>query len=375
MNLTHAMQGSAREVGERAPTHQGKNGQLGTFSVIVSDLDGTMTPSYKSLDAIHAAKVRLTDLGCNSHDTDMFIRMYLGGQIPVGGKQICPQQVLHLPYRPQEAIQVWLNGTSNLRQYAEDRTIVSLMDQLQRQSFVLYPDVHRWIDTVKESGALFIVYTNSPGYFAMRRMAIAGINPDHIDCIYARADGAISSDFMTSDPDLDKRTTDTIRALYERFIPFTFRKPSPVPLQAIAETLDVPYNQLLMIGESHTDFECANPHASDPAAVFALQEQGAAGICDDTIAINQAIRPGAEALGLAAANGSIAQRGIEDKIIRLPEGFSTLLQLHARGKIELIPSAPLSVSNNALIAHRSSSHSLGPAASTRRVNYLEHAFT
>jgi len=87
--------------------------------------------------------------------------------------------------------------------------------------------------------------------------------------------------------------------------------------------------------------------------VFAFQEQGAKTICDRQRETNEAIRPGTERLGIAPVNDAIAKLGVESEIIRLPDGFQTLIELWKANKIHFTrPHAMPVVRNNSLSAWR-----------------------
>ncbi|CAK0779131.1 hypothetical protein CCP3SC15_620005 [Gammaproteobacteria bacterium] len=305
------------------------------IKAVVTDMDGTLMPTYKVLISIIEADAALESLFDGmyhkmSDDTLPVLLMTLFGI----------QSLLH---RPVESTQQMFVHT--LQELNIDIPIVTLhrMHQVVSESFQLYDGVLDFLIRAANCGIYIAIYSSSLSGFVTSRLLRSGISPIYFNAIYAKC--------IPGQQPL--RTSDSfpVEGSYEKILtPYAFQKPDVTPLKQIAHITKATPHQILMIGDGLNDLQVAvgidsstkyesgqTPHTS----IFCFQEEGANDISNKELLMNSRLRPGKEVLGAEAVNREIAALGVEDQIIRLPQGFNTLIRLIKDGAIRLSPSDDL----------------------------------
>ena len=320
----HSLGPTAGEVFRTVSGVSNQNKIPPTIKAVVYDLDGTMMASYKTLEAIaHAKSSLVTECGMNIQTADRFITGLI--------QEYTFQKLLH---RPEKTVDF-------LRRYTKDNN-VTLPDgvfreivALHRQAFTAYDRLKEVLLIAKEAGVPNFIYTNSPDYFAVKRLASAGIDPvEHgVIALWSKIENAHEPLSW-----LNPQSCDTERRWAESTIPYSFKKPSDLPLQQIMHLADVNSENILFVGEGTKDLGSAYPKGPHQrSAIFCFQEKGARDICPIQRKTNEVMRPGAEPLGLEAFETYIREHRINpDEIIRLRQGFPDLEQMFRSNEISLV---------------------------------------
>lgn len=313
------------EVGNKLSASASHPSLSATVKVIGLDLDGTMMPSYKTLKAIdHAHESLMKNSGLSSEEANKFISEYL--------HVYSFQTLLHRPGRTLEA----------LNKFAKDKNIEVPPDvfkavaALHKQAFTAYQGLKEVLQLAKREGVPVFIYTNSPDFFAVKRLVAAGIDPEEhgVVALWAKKDKEHEPLSWLND-----RSTAAEKKWSETIIPYSYQKPNDTPLREMAALAGVKPQEILFIGEGSKDVQSAFCDPNNPAAAFCLQVQGARDICRIQQDTNERLRPGAEPLGLQAVEKSIKDLGVDNKsILRLERGFPELYELIVSGKLNL--SAP-----------------------------------
>ncbi len=292
-----------------------------TVQAVIVDIDGTIMPSYNSLLAVHAAKDHLIEKGLNPATATQFVKNLARG--------LEFQQILHT----QEPT------LSSFRRFAHeynleaDAQIIEYIKNIQEESFALYPGVRDFLHWSHSSGLFVGAYTNSPDYFVARRLDMAGVQSSKMDALWARQHNDYAPGIWEQKEGLNPNRRGFSRIL----IPYSYRKPSNKPLLDLANLTGIAPENILYIGEGNGDLNSVYVDREKPAAVFGFHEQGAREICAVQRDINEALRPGAEPLGLDAVNRRITELGVESDIMRYPHGFGSVMDMIDDGRIRPRP--------------------------------------
>jgi len=280
-----------------------------TIKAMILDLDGSMMPSYKTLEAIH----ELTDYLTRKHkfapdDAEKFIDNYL--------REITFQSLLHEPEATRAA--------AKLLGIPLDHQIRRTMHIIQEESFRLYDGVHEVLALAKKAGVFVGIYTNSPDFFAVKRLcrALVDIETAGIHALWTKQHDTHESLSWLTD-----KSTSMERKYGPIVITYTYQKPNNSPIKEIMQLGDIRANEVLVVGEGSKDLKSVYMQPGNPLGVFCFQELGARDICPKQSGVNERMRPGGEPLGFAAVNNDIKMLNVESDIIRLPEGFSSLAKL------------------------------------------------
>lgn len=291
------------------------------FQAVILDLDGTLTPSYTWLLTISD----ICDIIERRHGKQLatlFATDYLGGKRQVNGNLLNFQEVLHAPAATRSALKQ-LAADYHLPNFEEDAEIQILLERGKRMSFQLYAAAEELLKAAKNQGAFTGIYTNSWSHLAIRRQDKSGILAHLLDAVWARQ----------SDRDVSL-INDNRADMAGKLIPYNYKKPDDTPLKEL-HTLGISPEQILYIGEGKSDLATVYRNSRQPGAVFAFQEQGAREICARQISMNELIRPGSEPLGIHAVEAHMQRLGIsEQAIIRMQDGFHTLLDLMKAGALQ-----------------------------------------
>jgi phosphoglycolate phosphatase-like HAD superfamily hydrolase len=288
------------------------------IKAILLDLDGTIMPSYQTLRALQYIDEQLA-ISCCKVSSFTKVSSFIDH---CSGRHDF-HTLLHQPLSVRRAAMEYAVEND----IAISPAVLRTMSGLQEQSFHLYDGVSDLIGKIKRAGAFIGIYTNSSCRCAARRMHRALLLPDDVHAVWAREDEPGSIDAMDAG---------VLRDYAQALIPYAYRKPDDTPLRQLAMLCDASPNEILFIGDGVNDLEVVYRDWSNPRAIFCFQEQGAAGICDKTAAVNRRLRPGHIPLGAAAVNGAVERCGIERDIIRLSNGFVELLDMAALGQIKFV---------------------------------------
>ena len=305
------------------------------IKAVVTDMDGTLMPTYKVLISIIEADAVLSSLYDNmyhkmSDDTLPALLMSLFGI----------QTLLHNPEESTQ--QMFVHALQELNIDIPAATLHH-MQQVVKESFRLYDGVLDFLILAANSGVYSAIYSSSLSDLVVARLLRSGISPIYFKAVYAKGDH-----LHPGQQPLRTADSSSMEGSYEKIlIPYAFPKPDAGPLKQIAEITKAAPHEILMIGDglsnlhvalginSTTTYESGlTPHTS----IFCFHEEGAKDISNKELLMNSRLRPGREVLGAAAVNREIATLGVADHIIRLPQGFNTLIRLIEDGAILLSPS-------------------------------------
>lgn len=281
-----------------------------TFKATLFDLDGTIFNSYRMFLALAAAEQELL-----KRDASL--------------AQQWRQEISHSPESPNTALDV--QALLHLREMAEhklrsvtsDEEVLRVLRMEQQHAFRAVKGFLRFLDILEEAGSFIGIYTATPDVFAAIRLSRSDVSADRFHAIFARKEGL---DVVKTLP-VSARDIAAIKNIQARIIPYDFKKPSSEPMRLLNKAGIAP-EEILFVGEGKNDLLCAHDDQGSPKAVFAFQEQGAVDICATTQAWNELIRPGAEPLGLDAVAREITKRGLDNQVIRLNNGFETIIDHH-----------------------------------------------
>jgi phosphoglycolate phosphatase-like HAD superfamily hydrolase len=279
-----------------------------TIKAIVLDLDGTIMPTYKTLDAIHHINDHVT-----VSDGPSFI-------------DYCIQRYEFHPL---------LHNASTVRraaiEYAGTHSVclspaaVRGMIALQEQSCSVYEGLKALLDRARMARTFLAIYTNTSCHCAISRMSYR-LAPRSVDAIWAKHDqkGSISPSAYRM----------LLSEYLDLVIPYTYSKPNDRPLRELAALTDAAPHEILLIGDGINDLEVVYGELSSPRAIFCFQMRGAADISQNA-SMFSARWPGRTPLGVDAVNRRIELYNIEHDIIRLENGFVDLLDLIEEGQVRL----------------------------------------
>lgn len=302
-----------------------RNGESEPFMVraLGLDLDGTMMASYMTLKAILMLKASM-----GSEHADEYLRRLQESSF---------QELLHVP---PKALTVFQQFTEEKR-LTIPRSVLGAVQQAQQLAFEPYEGLIQVLKLAKEAGVPVFVYTNSPDYYAVTRLIKAGIDPTElgITAMWTRADEKIPplSWYNGNTGIPEHRSTEIERNWAKVIVPYNFKKPDDTPFRDMARVCGVDPHEVLYVGEGTNDLRSVFMDQKNPAARFALQEQGAKDICSEQQAINEQLRRGTERLGYEAVQQHLQETGLESKVLRLQRGFVDLLEMIEHGKITLVP--------------------------------------
>ena len=314
---------------------------------IVFDLDGTLTASYKMLEAVKHLYEHFKELGGNEEFADRFLQEYLMTDSQSQRRRNF-QNVLHSERNTHKAYNDFIRAHPDL---LRDTFVLDAAKAMQAESFKLYEGVKEFLETAHAAGVPVFIYTNSMEFFAVRRMYKACINPDHIAAIWARPhDQHLPLAWMERND-----VGDDLKKFADKLIVYTYKKPDATPFIEIAKIAGITAQNILMVGEGVSDLRSVfhdgeRENVNNPSATLATQDQGAADICVDTQAVNQKLRPGAEELGIDALNKRIERMGVVDRIIRLIDGIPSLVKIVKDCLISLSPPPVIPIVVNGALA-------------------------
>jgi phosphoglycolate phosphatase-like HAD superfamily hydrolase len=298
-----------------------------TIKTIVLDLDGTIMPTYKTLDAIHHINDHVTVSNGPSF-VDYCIQRYDF------------HALLHTTATVRRAAIDYAGIHGVLLSSAAIRGMIAL----QKQSFFVYGGLKALLDRARKAGTFLANYTNTSCHCAIGRMSFS-LGPRSVDAIWAKHDknGSISlpaySMLLSEYPDL--------------IIPYTYSKPNDMPLRELAALTDAAPHEILLIGDGLNDLEVVYGDLGSPRAIFCFQTQGAADISQDASMFSARLRPGHTPLGVDPVNRTIELYNLEHDIIRLENGFVDLLDLIEEDQIQLAaPNYTPTVRGNLLMQGR-----------------------
>jgi phosphoglycolate phosphatase-like HAD superfamily hydrolase len=280
-----------------------------TIKAIVLDLDGTIMPTYKTIDAIHHINDHLT-----MSNGPSFI-------------EYCIQRYEFHPL---------LHNIDTVRRAAIEYAgihgvllspgAIRGMIALQKQSFFVYEGLKALLDHARKAGTFLAIYTNTSCSCAISRMNFS-LGPRSVDAIWAKHDqnGSIR-------PTVYSRM---LRQYSDFVIPYTYSKPNDMPLQELIALTDVAPEEILLIGDGVNDLEVVYGDLSSPRAIFCFHTQGAADISQHASMFSARLRPGRTPLGVDPLNRSIELYDVEHDIIRLENGFVDLLGLIEKDQVRL----------------------------------------
>lgn len=307
------------------------------IQAIVMDLDGTMTPSYKALLAVDEVRHMLEkDYKVKPDAAQRFLVDYLEPKQRF-------QNVLHTEKAAEEALKKFIadHGIEGNTKPLFDR-----MKKIQAEGFELYPGVAKLLDRAAEAGTFVAIYTNSPDFFAARRMDKAGVDASQVGALWAKKHDLF-------EPGVWKQRDDAgpnVRRMADILIPYEWSKPNATPMFNIMDVADMKPSNILSIGEGVNDFLTAY-NKGNWSAHFALMEKGASEICQRTNTTNNLLRPGKEPLGIDHVNSIIHEKGADQAIIRMKQGFADIHRLIDQGAIRLsAPMVPIHVQDGELVA-------------------------
>ena len=279
-----------------------------TIKAIVLDLDGTIMPTYKNLDAIHHINDHVTVSNGPS-----FIDYCIQGYDF--------HSLLHNASTVRRAA-IEYAGTHGV---CLSPHAVRGMIALQEQSFSMYEGLNALLHRARTAGTFLAIYTNTSCHCAISRMSFS-LAPRSVDAIWAKHDqkGSFSPPAYRM---LLREYTDLI-------IPYTYSKPNDMPLRELAALTDAGPHEILLIGDGINDLEVVYGELSSPRAIFCFQTRGAADISQNA-SMFSARWPGRTPLGVDAVNGRIDLYNIEGDIIRLENGFVDILDLIEHGRVRL----------------------------------------
>jgi phosphoglycolate phosphatase-like HAD superfamily hydrolase len=280
-----------------------------TIKAIVLDLDGTVMPTYRTLDAIHHINDRVTVPNGPS-----FIDYCVGRHDF--------QTLLHSPATVRSA------AIEYAVTYGVPLSLAAIqeMSALQERSFFLYEGLQLLLQRARKSGTFLAIYTNTSCHYAITRMSV-GLVPQCVDAIWAKHDekGSISPAAY------DK----LLRDYSDLLIPYRYSKPDDTPLHEVAALADAAPHEILFVGDGVNDLDVVYQGLRNCRAIFCFQSRGATDISPSACALSARMRPGHVPLGIASVNQKIELGNVEDEIIRLENGFVDLLDLIERDRVRL----------------------------------------
>lgn len=298
-----------------------------TIKAIVLDLDGTMMPTYSTLDAIHHINDHVTVPNGPS-----FIDYCVGRHDF--------QTLLHSPATVRSAaIEYAVTYRIPLSLAA-----IQEMSALQERSFFPYEGLQLLLQHARKSGTFLAIYTNTSCHYAISRMSV-GLVPQCVDAIWAKHDEKGSISFAAYDK--------LLREYSDLVIPYRYSKPDDTPLREVAALTDAAPDEILFVGDGVNDLDVVYGGLRNSRAIFCFQSRGATDISPNASALSTRMRPGHVPLGIDAVNRNIELCNVEDEIIRLENGFVDLLDLIEQDRLRLAaPTYTPGVQGN-ILRHRS----------------------
>ncbi len=305
------------------------------IKAVVIDMDGTLMPTYKVLISLIEADAALKRLF-----EDTYLKMW-SDRLP--SRMMSLFGIQSLLHHPEESTQQMFVQTLEALDAAIPVATLHRMQHAVNASFQLYSGVLEFLMCATNYGIYIAIYSDSLSDSVVLRLMRSGISPICFDAIYAKYDPAHPEQQI-----LQTNGSFPVQSGYEKIlVPCGFQKPDVMPLKQIAHITKAAPDQILMIGDSLSDLHVAvgidfsteyEPDLTPRTSIFCFQEEGAKDISDQERLMNTRLRPGKEVLGADAVNRGIETLGVEDYIIRLPQGFNTLNRLIEEGAIRLSPS-------------------------------------
>ena len=280
-----------------------------TIKAIVLDLDGTIMPTYKTLDAIHHINDHVTVSNRPSF-VDYCIQRY----------------DFHLLLHNAATVRRAAIEYASIHGVLLSPAAICGMLALQKQSFSVYEGLKAFLDRARKAGTFIAIYTNTSCRCAVSRMSFT-IGPRSVDAIWAKHDQ--NESIGPSDYSM------LLRQYSDLVVPYTYSKPNDIPLRELAALTDAAPHEILLIGDGVNDLEVVYGDVSSPRAIFCFQTQGAADISKDALMFSARLRPGRTPLGVDPVNRGVELYNVEHDIIRLENGFVDLLNLIEEDQVQL----------------------------------------
>lgn len=308
--------------------------------LIVSDLDGTLVKTYKTLGALHHIMQELGE--CMQRPNDPI--QHYTDQIR---DQIRMRDILHAPEESLPKIVSMLVKAEGEAGRIEGGTprngtkvhIDKLLEQglaMAHESFRTYCGARRVMDQANLHGTGFVIHTATKAEAAVRRLTRSTeLNLDHISLVFARTDN--EEEFSL--PWRKNLTDPRAIAFAEKLVPYMGKK-SCDQVSTLLKMFDVTANEMLYVGESATDYNCIQDLHGQHLGYFAYQEEGGR-MTSEKIVVNDSLRE--HRLGHEHFMKTHPELHLKPHVIVLKEGWVTLHEAIAHGRIaleDLLPNIP-----------------------------------
>ncbi|HUY68571.1 MAG TPA: HAD family hydrolase [Alphaproteobacteria bacterium] len=311
------------------------------IELIISDLDGTLTDSYLSLESAHLVMSHFGEQLRNMDETPESVSHDL----------LCyfnrhPKTVESLLHDPEHTLRqiiktiAWHKGIRGGWNLSGDQTDLFsahakllLAQEKARKSFKPFGGVEKFFSVAREQGTVSAIYTNTSPANTVQRLLKSNMDPELFGPIYAR----LRHDER---PWPYSKTDERERAFAARLMPYDKPKPNPEPILAMQENFGATTSTTLFIGEGASDFASVHsgPDHDHRNATFAFQMEGA-DMPAVQVETNERLRPGKHPLGLRNVEDNYGLTRRPD-VILLRGGFRTLVDLVERGGIILERTSP-----------------------------------
>lgn len=298
------------------------------INLIISDLDGTLTPTYMALEAAHLIMHyfgnQLAEKEEKPQDVVNEVADYFRRHIPV-------ENILHEPdvtlMKAARSIawtrgrHLWVTSPSDKENFAVNAV------QLAQQSFRPFDGAERFLQMAYESETYFNIFTNTREDYTAERLAKSGLNPKGFGHIYTRKHGN----------ELVHPIGRAAQAFASRMRSYKKPKPNPEPIRKMQKAFGAKPTTTLMIGEGAGDFMSVHlgSERMERIAHFAFQAQGAR-MPSAQVETNERLRPGSHGLGIDSVEKECNLNSRRD-VINLENGFRTLISMVRRGELILRP--------------------------------------
>jgi phosphoglycolate phosphatase-like HAD superfamily hydrolase len=300
--------------------------------LIVSDLDGTLVETYRTLEGLHHIMQELGKCVKRPNDAIKHYTDRIRGQIQM-------PDILHAP---DEALPQIVNllvkaeGEAGRIEGGTPRNgtkvhIDSMLEQglaMAHDSFKAYSGATRVMDDANTNGTGFIIHTATKAESAVRRLTRSTeLNPDHVSLIFARTDDEEGFNLPWRKNLTDPRAI----AFAEKVVPYIGKK-SFEQVTTMLRMFDVAADEMLYVGESATDYSCIKGPHGYRLGYFAYQEVGAR-MSPNKLLVNDHLRE--HRLGHAHFIEKHPRMYTNPHVIVLKKGWETLHEAMAKGQIVL----------------------------------------
>ncbi len=242
--------------------------------LIVSDLDGTLVKTYKTLEGLHYIMQELGECVQRPHDTIKHYTNHIRDKIRM-------QDILHVPEEALPQIVSLLieaegkagkieGGTPRNGTKVHIDTLLAQGLAMANESFKAYNGAERVMKKANAHGTGFVIHTATKAEAAVRRLTRSTeLNPDHVSLVFARTDNEEEFNLPWRKNLTDPRAI----AFAEKLVPYIGKK-SFKQVTTMLQMFNVTANEMLYVGESATDYSCIKAPHNRRLGYFAYQEEG-----------------------------------------------------------------------------------------------------